>query len=527
MKRRIDTTAVSEMDFDVLIIGGGITGAGIFKEAGKQGYRCLLAEKGDFASGTSSRSAKLIHGGLRYLRHGQIGLVRESLQERNYLLATYPHLVKPLPFLFPVFRSKYLYSPAMSFYQFLGKTTLLPPYRFLDKRETFTLCPFLPDAHMKGSFLYYDAVTNDARLCVEVIDDGTRFNNNIALNYCEVTGVKTGRTLHEVICYDHIEKQHIYLRAKVIINASGVWTDQVLQKLLSRQATHNAPSKGIHLVFSQKKLPLYTALIIPSYAGDGRMNYALPWEHHSVLFGTTDTDFNGDPDQPDCTPDDIYYLLHSLNSFFTGQPFSTEDILFAYSGLRPLMKSNKSSRARSRDYSIWWENDFILNISGGKLTGFHAMALNLLRELRKKISPSSSVSVNHKRQTQPAYDVKELPQEFTTRILSNFTEKAPELLLLAQNRPTLTQRIHADYDFTLAEALYYIRHRSCYHLDDLLTRRLALTYVLNGSEAKDTIITQLASLMKTECGWSEEEYNAEVRSYYALLLRPLLHEKES
>ncbi len=515
MKRRVDIDAISKTAFDIIIIGGGITGAGILNEASKRGYKCLLLDKGDFASGTSSKSAKLIHGGIRYLKHGQFKVIRESLKERNYLLETYPHLVKPIPFLFPIYETKYLYYPGIALYNFLGGKDKLPDYRFLEKEDTIKMLPNIRDENLKGSFIYFDAITNDARLCNEVIDDAIKSNHFFAANYCEVNGIKKNNSGIQINCTDHIENREVSFQAKYLVNASGVWTDEVLKMFSGKSNQHNAPSKGVHLILSKKRFPIQTAVIVPSYAGDKRMNYAIPWENDSVIFGTTDTDYSGDINRPDHQQADIDYLLHSLNKFVTGMNFNYSDILFVYSGLRPLLKGKESSSNRSRDYSIWWEKDFILNISGGKLTSFHSMATSLVQELLKKHRPSASSLAQHKI---PEADSSEtLPDEFVTRIREIFFDKAHEIFSLAKADLSLAALLHADFDVTLAEVVYYIRYRQCYHLDDLMTRRLSLTYVLNACKQKEQVIRKVADIMKKECGWSDEEFKMEIDAYRNIL----------
>jgi len=484
MKRRINIESLQQKTFDLIIIGGGITGAGVLHEATARGYSCLLVEKGDFASGTSSRSAKLIHGGMRYMKYGQLSMVKESLEERNHLLKTYPHLVKPLPFLFPVYDSKLKYSAGVALYHFLDREHVLPDYQSLEAEEILQKFPAACSENLLGGFLYYDAVTNDARLCNEVIHEATAQTASGAINYCEALNFVPLHTATVVHCYDHIEKKEVQFKCRIAVNASGVWTDEVRKKLAADQTAVSAPSKGVHIVLSKKKFPAETAVIFPSYALDGRMMYAIPWENDSVIAGTTDTEFFGRLNHCAANEDDVNYILHSIREFAPSLGITEKDILFVYSGLRPLFRENKTSSERTRDYNIWWSNERLINIFGGKFTSFHSMAKTLVDELQVRLPPSSH----------------------PPRALSGMAH--PE---------GGEEKIHPDFDATLGEAKYFISRQQCYHLDDLLTRRFSLTYVLNGYADKNDIIEKVAGLMKEECGWTWEEHDAEIKSYSNML----------
>ncbi len=528
MKRRTDIDFLSQKTFDLIIIGGGITGAGIFQEAALRGYSCLLLEKGDFASGTSSKSAKLIHGGIRYLKYGKIGLIKESLEERNHLLKTYPHLVKPLPFLFPVYDSTFKYRVGMAIYHFLSNEETLPEYRYIEADEIIRIFPAINSEGLKGGFIYFDAITNDARLCNEVIDDAQKISGNHAVNYCEVLSLERSEQQTRIKSHDHIDNIDRTFHARCIINASGVWTDEVLKRVAQKQTNFSAPSKGVHLVFSKKRFPCENAIIIPSYADDTRLNYSVPWENDSVIIGTTDTDYIGNLNNPVSEERDVEYLLRSLQKFAPSLNITQRDILHIYSGLRPMYNESAPSYERSRDYRIWWEEATILNILGGKLTSYHSMAESLVDELAKKFSSEKKPKeTQHIKQSSQFSD---LPHTFTESIRERFLEKSSELFSIAHENKKNTELLHPDFNATVAEVIYYIRNIQCYHLADLMGRRLSLTYVLFGCKEKDAVIEKVAELMKIECGWSDDEYASEIKIYSALLEaspRPTPKEKES
>ncbi len=512
MKRKTDISAIENEIFDLIIIGGGITGAGILMEAARTGYRCLLLEKGDFASGTSSKSAKLIHGGIRYLKYGKIGMIKESLDERNYLLKTYPHLVKPLPFLFPVYDSTFKYRVGMAIYHFLSNDETLPDYRYFEKADIIRLFPDINHDGLQGGFIYYDAVTNDARLCNEVLDDAQRTGNAYALNYCEVTGMSADKPVSVIHCFDHLEHQNRRFNARYILNASGVWMDEVLKLLTSHSERYAAPSKGVHIVLPKARFPFDNAVIIPSHDGDSRLLYSVPWENNSVIIGTTDTDYHGDLDHPVPQSEDVEYILKSIRKFSPVLQITRDDILHVYSGLRPLYSDCAASYDRSRDYKIWWQGDNLLNIMGGKLTSFHSMAESMLEELSKKILPPENIPASAQSLI-PQDDAADLPEKFTDHIREKYLEKAIEIFSIAREHPENTTRLHPDFDATVAEAIYFIRILSCYHLDDLLTRRFSLSFVLQGCHERNAVVEKAARILQQENGWTAEESQDEISQY--------------
>lgn len=557
-KQNLDKTT-SEI-YDMAIIGGGITGAGILIEAGKLGYHCILIEKNDFASGTTSKSAKLIHGGLRYLQYGRFGIVKESLKERQYLLEHFPHLVKPLPFIFPLYHSKLKYRIAMILYQLLSKGKHLPRYSFLDRNETIRQFAAINQKGLKGSFIYYDAITNDALLCNELIHNACNATFTfqcVALNYCELRSIKPAGLIltegqetfvkagdmHEshiqLNCYDHIEKKSITIKSRYIINASGPWTDEVLKRLISSSSDSQqesgilsewfgsgvtncrftAPSKGVHIVLSQKRFPIKKAIVFSSYAQDKRRLYALPWEHNSVIIGPTDTEYEDDLDYIKITPEDISYILNAIQHFAPSLKINERDIVSSFVGIRPLFRDSNVSKDRSRDYKIWWSGNRILNILGGKLTAFRPMAKSLMQKFQKISSPSPPLATSSggtDQLTVPGGKSKSkvLPSgKLMEAIKSKYGEHSDKIFDIFMEDNVNEEYLHDDFKIYIAEIIYLVRYLSCYHLDDLLNRRLSLGYVLPGCNNAEVVIKKTADIMKKECAWSDEEYQAEISNY--------------
>lgn len=323
MNRSSQIAEARKITYDIAIIGGGITGAGIFREATKRGYRCLLLEKSDFASGTSSKSAKLVHGGIRYLKYFQFGLVREGLRERNYLLRSFPHLVKPIPFIFPLYEHPLKYRIGLILYSLLGRQRNLPGYKFLGIRESLEAFPFLDKEGLRGAFIYYDAVTHDARLASFIIHSslGNHFH---ALNYMELMAVTPVGEGLELESYDHEKGEITIFRSQYLINASGPWLENTSQRISGKKPNKAGPSKGIHLVCDRKDFPIRHSIIFPSGQEDERMMYALPWELNTVIVGTTDTEFSKDPDLAQPEAEDVNYILKSIGNYMPDLGFSRE-----------------------------------------------------------------------------------------------------------------------------------------------------------------------------------------------------------
>ncbi len=512
MRRANNITEFSDKVFDVAIIGGGITGAGILREASKRGYKCILLEKNDFASGTSSKSAKLVHGGLRYLQHAKFGLVREGLRERHYLLKNFPHLVKPLQFLFPVysFSSKIQLHIGMWLYKTLSYDKEIAKYSFLNKKETIEKFPAINQKDLNGSFLFFDAVTNDARMCSEIVAAAQQIEAT-AFNYCEFISAEDKKDYFRIHCSDKIADKPAEFSAKYIINATGHWTDETLKKLHSEKLGFAAPSKGIHLVFSKDKFPTDAAVLFSSYAGDGRSIYAVPWENNSVVVGTTDTEKFESLDVVKVDENDIQYILKSIQCFAPTLYISEKDILSSFAGLRPLLKDDGLSKDRSRDYKCWWINERMITIVGGKFTSFHAMAKTAVNRLEEKFKPSSPP---------PAAIVSE--QNKTAALSNNIDDFKERIKLKYGNQSEFIFEIisenknHKEFvynDISAAEIIYFVRCQNCCHLDDMLTRRLSLSYVLKNFTGKKTIIEKIAAIMANENHWTEKEITSEISQF--------------
>ena len=508
---------INNLTYDVLIVGGGITGSGILSELSARGYNAVLIEKGDFASGTSSKSAKLVHGGLRYLQYGHFKLVKESLKERDYLLSRYPHIVKPLEFIYPIysFSLKIKVFIGLLFYKLFSWKSRLSKIKYISRKNTLSKYNGINPSKLKCSFSYFDAVTSDARLCNEIIYNSCRNDNATAFNYCELKSIRNNDEYISVLCYDSILKKETTINAEYIVNASGPWIDELNSTFNSEKIKITAPSKGIHIVLSKSKFPYDCSFIFTSITNDNRWIYSVPWENNSVLIGATDTKYDDKIDNVDVNKEDVDYILKAIQNFAPSLNISNSDIISTFSGIRPLLKNeNVSSKDLSREYKIWWLNDRILNVFGGKLTGFRSMAnisANMLDAKSKKTRNKKSVlNINYKNNKDDT---------FSKHIIKKYLDESERMFSICKENAAAKNKIHQDLDIYIVEVIYFIRYQSCYFLSDLLTRRLSVSYVISSLKNKDEIINKVASILKQENNLTDEEIKNDIFVYKNNLLR--------
>ena len=497
--------AVSER-FDIVVIGGGITGAGIALTAARKGWKTLLIDKHDFAFGTSSRSAKMIHGGLRYLQNLQIKLVKEALHEREHLLKEYPHLVKPQPFFMPIYKSrlsKIKLGIGLSGYDYLTGESSMPKHAEMDMEEVKIRFPQLNTTSMVGGFIYYDAKTNDARLTNEVIQEAADLGA-VVLNYFELTSLqKQSSKIKSITCEDKITGKSYTVKSNVFVSATGIWTDELLKKFDSEdKKKYLMPSKGVHLIVSADHFPKDCVMLLPTANGDGRMIWCMPWDDNLNVIGTTDTDYTEGNDEIFILKDEISYILESVNAQLKDKQLTEADILSVYAGIRPLLNDkdeSKKSNQRSRDYQIWWNNDNMLTISGGKLTSFLSMAENCIKTIEDKHSIQSSDNEEIK--------INSLIDNFKHRygiknatLIANIAQENSELVLNFK-----------DYNYSPAEIIFFIRHQHAQKLDDILTRRTLISYQMKDFD--EDLVKTVSEIMTKELNWSAEQINIEVDLY--------------
>ena len=370
--------------FDLIIIGGGVTGAGIARDAAMRGLKTLLLERGDLASGTSSASSKLAHGGLRYLEQGKLGLVFESVSERHRLRRLAPHLVRPIPFIFPVYerrpRPLWMVNIGLWIYDAMAMFRSYELHSRHNARSTAQLEPALRSEGLDGCVKYYDCITDDARLTLENAIGAHRSGATV-ISYADVKAFQLRRArVSGVEFTDSLTGRSYTVGARCVVNATGPWTDRTLG-LRGDRSRILRPTKGVHVVLPRERLPVNHSVVIPNLA-DRRVVFAVPWGNR-VMLGTTDTDFTGDFDDVHATTDDVEYLLELTNEFFPDCRLRPEDVCGTYAGLRPLVSEDGDPSAVSREHAIREDEDGLITVAGGKLTTHRLMAAETLTLVAK------------------------------------------------------------------------------------------------------------------------------------------------
>lgn len=502
--------------WDLVVIGGGITGAGVLLEASRQGLRCLLLEQKDFAWGTSSRSGKMVHGGLRYLKQGQFKTTKEAVREREKLLLYYPGLVNPMDFIFPIKKEavtlKWASNLFFSIYDLMAGRRA---HQFHNPDDLGAMVPNLRNGKSYGGFTFQDAITDDARLVLRTIQEAQMLGG-LALNYVKVLNLlkdQQGRVAGVLARDSRSENSHEVF-ARVIINAGGAWNDELRQSL-GRQPRLR-PLRGSHLVFTQALFPLTRAIALTS-PRDRRSLYALPWEGMTLL-GTTDLDHELPLDQePKISHMEGEYLLETANQWFPDLGLSIKDVSATFAGVRPVINTGKKNPSReSRDHAVWVEEGLI-SISGGKLTTFQLMARQALLAARpwlKSLSPKAGKSA--RASEVPCEDVLESPRFKTSPLLhSRLTGRyglVAKDILAGDSKPFLET---VEGTQTLwAEVVWAAKQEKVVHLDDLLLRRTRLGLLLPRGGAE--ILEQVRDHAQMALGWDDQRWRNEADRYLSL-----------
>lgn len=368
--RRDHLARMADGELDVLVVGGGITGAGVALDAATRGLTVGLVEREDFAAGTSGRSSRLVHGGLRYLRHGEVGLVRESLRERGVLARLAPHLVRPLPFVIPVYRrsNRAVILSGLVAYDLLGGRRLRP-HRWVGPDRVERLAPSLRPG--QGGYVYWDCRTDDARLTLEVVRQAAAHGALVA-NHAEVEGLIGEGRVRGARVVDRVGGERLEVRAGVVVNATGVWADEV-QGLAAERAVRLRPSKGVHLVFDRARVSLDAALLVPSVEAEGAFVFIVPWGPR-VFAGTTDTPYRGDLAEPPVDPTDVEVVLESVDRAVRAD-LGRDDVVASWAGVRPLLDTGRGpTRDLSRRHVVFEHPPGLISVTGGKLTTYRTMA---------------------------------------------------------------------------------------------------------------------------------------------------------
>jgi glycerol-3-phosphate dehydrogenase len=521
--------ALSDETFDVLVVGGGITGASVARDAVLRGLKVALIEKRDFASGTSSKSTKLIHGGIRYLEQAELGLVFESVNERKRLMRLARHLVRPLPFLMTNYQGDRRWLVTLDaglwLYEALCFFGAYRLHRTYGKKRTLELEPGLKPDGLKGGIVYYDAITDDARLTLENVIDAVG-QGAVLANH-----VRAGALLHEgprvagVSAVDELSDERFGIRAKVVVSAAGPWSDEV--RSLVGQPKLLKPTKGVHIVVDAKRLPLNHALVL-SAPRDKRVVFAIPWGWGRTVIGTTDTFFDGTADKVEPTAADIDYLLEIGNAYAPAAHLTPDDVLATWSGLRPLLKpANEGAGASqvSREHTLLEQPGF-LTIAGGKLTTYRRMALEVVdRACAQLGQKTESVTANRALPGSQGLEDDDSQIEALIASLSatagasraqlfaeTYGARSPEVLARL-SKPEAATPLDPELPAVMAQVDEAMENELASTLDDVLSRRIPL--ILRARDQGLAIAPAVCAHMARRLGWSATRAEAELAEYRA------------
>jgi glycerol-3-phosphate dehydrogenase len=471
--------------FDLCVIGGGINGAGVARDAASRGMKVALVEAKDFASGTSSRSSKLIHGGIRYLENLEFHLVFEALNERTRLFEMAPHLVHPLRFMIPLYENSrvgmFKMGLGMWLYDALSLFQAPELHERLNGEESLKRMPTLQPHQLKGSYVYSDAYMDDDRLVHETLRSANELGA-LAANFVKATGAgfSSAGKIESVDCEDQLTQKKFKIRAKHVVSCVGPWTDDLGPKLLKDWKSILRATKGVHLTFEKSRLPLSSAVVM---AESDRIIFGIP-RHDMVIIGTTDTDFKELPDGVVADPEDVKYLLDVITSYFPGANITAKDILSSYAGVRPLVKDDSSSEGKtSREHVIIDDHRGVTLVAGGKYTTYRLMSEQVVQHSLKFFDLEERVRYGKTDTTRPLNSFTSI--EAFQQALSSASVWAretgrseSETLKLAERYgmegAEILHRYPAHYTYWQLEAAQAIDHTLCLNLTDFYARRVPL-----------------------------------------------------
>ena len=514
MLRRIRERADRSEPWDIAVIGGGATGMGVAVDAAARGFEVVLVEAHDFGKGTSSRSTKLVHGGVRYLEQGNIPLVLSALKERGLLRQNAPHLVKDLAFVVPNYSwwEAPFYGIGLKLYDLLAGKYGFGPSKLLSKEETLQRLPALEPEELRGGVVYYDGQFDDSRLLIHLAMTAADQGATV-VNYCPATGLLRDEEsyVNGIIARNNESGEAFSINAKVVINATGVFTDEIRRMADPASEPLMVTSQGIHLVFDRSFLKGDTALMVPR-TSDGRVLFVIPWHGHAVA-GTTDTPVDGPSLEPKPLDEEIQFILETAGRYLTRPP-SRADVLAVYVGLRPLVKSGgaSSTAAISRDHTIHVDNSGLLTITGGKWTTYRHMAEDTvdhaitLGRLRDEPCTTKNLKIHGYEEPSAASDEEDA--------LGVYGSDAAEIRSLAQQNPALAKPLHPSLPYIGAEVVWAARVEMARTVEDVLSRRTRALFL--NARAAIQMAEPVARLLAHEFGLDETWVSAQLQDFEAL-----------
>lgn len=537
--------AIKDKTFDVAVIGGGIVGAGIAQNAASRGLSVILIDKSDFSSGTSSKTTKLIHGGLRYLEQFQFRLSKELCHERALLEQLAPHLVKDFSFVMPIQDGKRTFGIkadiGLTIYDVLSWNIGTPRrHQRLKPKDVIAAAPSLAAGKVKGGLRFHDCITDDSRLVLEVLKSAESLGA-VAINYLSAQSFEfDDNRISGILCRDRFSGQDLKISCGTCINATGVWSDGLMNTLDPDWKPRVHPAKGVHIMVRSSSFDTNTALFMPT--SDGRFVFAIPWQR-ALLIGTTDTNYEGSLDNPLATEEEIQYLLDVVNSYGRDDRKLTRDhVIAAWAGLRPLVSDNVlgdtndvQTKELSREHLIFEGKGGIVGLIGGKLTNYRILAEHAVDRAIAKL-PHSQVSSLRPSETYKIMlggwtdkdDYLTTSAEISARarrfsiepasidhILASYGKDALKIIELVEKDPYLNKRICADFPQIMAEVVFSVKNEMAICLEDILFRRLRLGFVHQGQCLEAT--NKVARCVQGVLGWDETRTAAEIQAITQVL----------
>lgn len=500
--------------YDIIIVGGGATGLGTAVDAASRGYSTLLVEQHDFAKGTSSRSTKLVHGGVRYLQQGNVSLVLEALRERGLLIQNAPHLVRHQSFIVPNYDwwEGPFYGIGMKVYDMLAGKLGLGPSKHLSLEETIQKLPTIEQGGLRGGVIYYDGQFDDSRLAINLAQTATDHGAH-TINYSKVTGLlKSNNMVDGVTIKDQLSGEEFEVNGRVVINATGVFTDNVLKMDNPDAKNIIAPSQGVHIVIDKKFSPGDSAIMVP-HTDDGRVLFAVPWNGKIVL-GTTDTPVGETSLEPKAMEEEIEFILKHATQYLTGNP-TREDVRSVFAGLRPLVKAGdgKDTASLSRDHTLMVSDSGLVTITGGKWTTYRKMAQDTIDQA----ATVGGLAINECG-TENLRIHGWLKNVDRNDPLHHYGADRVEIKKIINETPELGEKLHDRLPYLKAEVIWATRHEMAMTVEDVLSRRTRA--LLLDTKASIEMAPEVARLMANEMtkdtAWQEKQvadYNAIAQNY--------------
>lgn len=531
MTRASRIARLESEQFDVLVIGGGITGAGIARDAALRGLRTALVERDDFGSGTSSRSSRLVHGGVRYLEHGHLHLVFESSRERRTLMRIAPHLVRPLRFTWPVYKGarvpRWKLNLGLFMYDALAVFRNVKNHRSLEASDVLAQEPALRRDDLVGGAEYYDAATDDARLTLSNIIAAEEAGAAVANHAIVEELIRDGDRVNGAVVRDETTGSRLRVRATIVVNATGPWTDATRSLDVPEHRSAVRATKGVHIAIPRERLATQAALTLLSPV-DGRVMFALP-STATTIIGTTDTPTTESPEDVRASRDDIDYLLAAANMFFPAATLVPNDVVAAWAGIRPLVASGftKDPASASREHRIDRSASGMISVSGGKLTTYRSMAAEVVTVVERALGrthvrpttqsvplPGGDVGLDEARRTAERAVGDAV---IARRLVEAHGSRWREVSALTADEPALARRIVRDLPYLLAEVVYAVEREMAVTLADVLVRRLRIAYEApdHGRAASRVATAVLAGRL----GWDNARARTEIDRYDADVTR--------